>query len=72
MKRGFTLSKDYMCAFMYPFGIEILIEDGITIAILIAKMEFSIYLGKNFTIFGSIIEKAMKAKSKIKSNEMKN
>jgi hypothetical protein len=72
MKRGFTLSKDYICAFLYPFGIEILIEDGITIAILIGKMEFSIYIGRNFTIFGDIIEKAMRAKSKIKSNEMKN
>tara|TARA_R100000808_G_C2145887_1_gene153759 strand:+ start:2001 stop:2219 length:219 start_codon:yes stop_codon:yes gene_type:complete len=72
MKRGFTLSKDYMCAFLYPFGIEILIEDGITIAILFYKFEFSMYIGKNFTIFGDIIEKALKARAKIKSNEIKN
>lgn len=68
MKKGFALEKNYFCAFIYPFGIEILIEKGINIAIIIARIEFNFSIGKNYTIFGDIIEQAVEARHKIKND----
>tara|TARA_E500000305_G_C3994573_1_gene223856 strand:+ start:39 stop:257 length:219 start_codon:yes stop_codon:yes gene_type:complete len=72
MKRGLHFDKGYFSAYIFPIGIEILIEEGIQIGFILAQFELNISLGKNYTIFGDITEKAVKLEKSLNNNNKLN
>ena len=69
MKKGFHLEKGYFSTYLYPLGIEIFIDEGIQFSFIFFKYEMSISIGRNYTIFGDIVERAISVKSQLESEK---
>ena len=48
---GINILEDYISLYVFPFGIELLLMNGIEIAFVFLNLEFTITIKENITLF---------------------
>ena len=64
---GYEIDKKYVCIYLFPFGIELYLEDTINISFILYKYQLSLVLEKNYTIFNqeNLVKKAMELRNSL-------